>query len=851
MSRVDKRLVEAGARWRQNPAAMVRELFGVEPDLWQIDVLECFPTSPLLAMKACKGPGKLQPKSMMLDTPDGPRRWGDLRVGDRLFAEDGSPTRIKAVYDNGVVPLFRVIFDDGSSTLAGAEHLWKVRGHRERERRRVRGKTTEEWIVINTAEIIQRGVRSSNGKWQQRQFEIPRHGPAQIAHAELPLDPYVLGVWLGDGSKNSGQFTGVDSDVDAEIVRRGYEIGNKRDGKTATIYGISGALRSLGVLILGSHERYVPQAFKYSSIQQRTDLLMGLMDTDGCVATDGHCEFGSTSRALVDDVAWLVRSLGGCATVKAKVKRGRYKDSAGDIVECRDFYRLTVTVPFAPFKASRKSVRWKPKDNKSSDRYMTRYIDRIEPAAAEDSMCVEIDHTSRCYLANDFIVTHNTTVLAWLAWNFLLTRHNPNIAATSISGDNLKDGLLKEMSKWYAKCPLLQAAFTITNTRIFAKQAEKNWWLSFRTWPKSGDTQSQADTLAGLHEDNVMFILDEAGGIPPAVLVTAEAALSSCVEGHVLMAGNPTSLDGALYAAEKESTERGGKWRTFSITGDPEDPKRAPRVKEEWARDQIRKYGRDNPWVLVNVFGQFPPTSLNTLISEDEVREAMRRMYREWDLGHQPKIIGVDVARQGDDASVLARRRGLQMYPFKKYRNLTGIEGASIANRLWNEFGADAMFVDGTGGFGYTWIDQLSTLGRTAIPVGFADEARDSVRYYNRRAEMALEFVEAIKNGLALPPEGTEGMHELKEALIHTTYTFKGDRLLLEPKEDVKSKIGFSPDEMDAAMLTYAEPVTAARKQPGAVNYSAVSTYNPHAEMDRIMGTGYNVVGNYNPFGGN
>lgn len=440
-----------------------------------------------------------------------------------------------------------------------------------------------------------------------------------------------------------------------------------------------------------------------------------------------------------------------------------------------------------------------------------------------------------------------TTVLSWLCWNFLLTRQNSNIAATSISGDNLKDGLLKEMSKWYERCPLLKSAFTITNTRIFANQFEKNWWMSFRTWPRSGDRQQQADTLAGLHEDNVMFVLDEAGSIPPAVLATAEAALSSCVEGHVLMAGNPTSLDGALYQAHKDRVDNGGSWKVFEITGDPDDPKRAPRVKIDYALDQIRKHGRENPWVLVNIFGRFPAASLNALIGEQDVKDAMRRAYRDWDLANMAKILGVDVARQGDDSSVIARRRGLQMYPFKRYRNLTGIEGASITNRTWNEFGADACFVDGTGGFGFAWIDQLANLGRTALPVGFADTARDQNRYYNRRAEMSLEFVEWIKNGGALPPDGSEGAFELLEALIHTTYTFKGDRLLLEAKDDVKAKIGFSPDEFDACILTFAEPVSA-KKPQHHVSHSAVGSYDPFVDLARRTGGGYSAAGDYNPY---
>lgn len=445
-----------------------------------------------------------------------------------------------------------------------------------------------------------------------------------------------------------------------------------------------------------------------------------------------------------------------------------------------------------------------------------------------------------------------TCVLAWMMWNFLLTRPDPKVAATSISGDNLKDNLWSELALWRSKAPLLQATFEWTTTRIMSRQRPETWWASARTWPKSGDISAQANTLAGLHSDFILFVLDESGGIPSSVMVSAEAALSSCVEGHIVQAGNPTHLEGPLYRASKDRLENGGRWQVFEITGDPDDPMRSPRVKVEWAREQIKEYGIDSPWVTVNVFGRFPAASLTALIGEDEVRDAMKRVYREVDLTNYARILAADVARQGDDASVIARRRGLVLYPFKKFRNLTGIEGASITNRTWNEFGADACFIDGTGGFGFTWVDQLSNLGRTAIPIGFGDEARDPVRFENRRAEMAFGFVEWIKAGGALPNTGP-GVEELVQSLIRTTYGFKKgkDRLILEPKEDVKAKLGYSPDEMDAAMLTFAEPVTAKVASPFArPSYNATTAYQPFAELDRMVQLPVQgAVSPYNPYG--
>lgn len=443
-----------------------------------------------------------------------------------------------------------------------------------------------------------------------------------------------------------------------------------------------------------------------------------------------------------------------------------------------------------------------------------------------------------------------TGTLSWLAWNFLLTRPEPNIAATSISGDNLHDNLWKECAKWRNRSKLLQGMFEITSERIFRKGAKDTHFMSARTWPKTGDSQSQADTLAGLHADYIMFILDESGGIPRSVMVAAEAALSSCIEGHILQAGNPTSLDGPLYDASRDRLENGGAWKVFEITGDPDDPKRSPRVSAEWAKDQIRKYGRDNPWVLVNVFGKFPPGSINSLISEDEVREAMKRYHRPHEIGDVAKVLGVDVARQGLDSSVICPRQGIQTFPLRRYRSVeNGIVGASITNRIWDEFGADACFVDATGGMGFTWIDQLGVLGKEPIAVQFAGKASNDDQFVNKRAEMYWNAVQYIKRGGALPDIETEGARELMEALTKTTYFHKGDRIQIEEKDQIKDRLGFSPDEADAFVLTFAEPVSPKRSVRSPSHSAMRGAYNPMADIERGMRGAHNVAAtNFDPF---
>jgi hypothetical protein len=135
-------------------------------------------------------------------------------------------------------------------------------------------------------------------------------------------------------------------------------------------------------------------------------------------------------------------------------------------------------------------------------------------------------------------------------------------------------------------------------------------------------------------------------------------------------------------------------------------------------------------------------------------------------------------------------------------RNIDGIQGAGIVSREWQDWNAQACFIDMTGGFGSAWFDQLKQLGRTPISVQFSSAAVQSDRYYNKRTEMYFECVDWIRRGGALPESP-----EIMAALTQTEYYFKGDRVILQPKELIKAKIGCSPDEMDAIVCTFAAPV--------------------------------------------
>jgi hypothetical protein len=395
-----------------------------------------------------------------------------------------------------------------------------------------------------------------------------------------------------------------------------------------------------------------------------------------------------------------------------------------------------------------------------------------------------------------------STVMAWIGWHYLLTRPHPKVIATSISGDNLRDGLWAEMAKWQRNSQLLQAAFTWSAERIVAKDHPETWWASGRQWSKTADQSQQANTLAGVHAKYVLVMADEVGGIPDGVIAAGEAALSTGPDTRMVIAGNPTHLSGPLYRA---CTRERHMWFVKEISGDPDDPKRAPRVSIQWARDQIEKYGRDNPYVLVNVFGKFPPGQSNALLGVEDVTASAHRTLTEAEYSREPKILGVDVARFGDDESVVFPRQGRAAMRPVIFRNLELMElVGQVALRI-ERWRPDAVFIDETG-VGGGVVDRLRQLGHEIQAVNFgARPLRPEPKVADRRTEMWWHMAEWVKHGGCIPDDP-----QLISELTAPTYKFDAqNRVRLESKNDMKARGVGSPDRGDALALTFAMPVQA------------------------------------------
>lgn len=413
-----------------------------------------------------------------------------------------------------------------------------------------------------------------------------------------------------------------------------------------------------------------------------------------------------------------------------------------------------------------------------------------------------------------------TATLAWIGWHrlacFAAPGEHPKGAALSVTKDNLADNLWAELSKWQSRSQFLSAAFTWTKTSIYANEHPETWFLSARSYAKDADSEAIGRALSGLHSKFPFVLLDETGDMPVAVGRTAAQIFTgSPIDAAIIQAGNPTSTSGLLYDSCVKAAD---SWNIITITADPKDPERTPRVSIEHAQEMIDTYGRDNPWVMATILGLFPPVGFNKLLGIDEVEAACKRVYKADAIANAPVVLGGDVARQGDDSTVIIKRQGRQAYTPRVMRIP---DTMIIAKEFISEFkthSADALFVDETGGYGAGVIDAVRSLGFSVTGVMFSSKA-SNYRYFNKRSEILFEMAEWIKDGGSIPDD-----RELKEELCALEYTFQGDKLRVIEKELIKKEIGRSPDKADALALTFAFPVS---KRTHMLTTKSRREYNP------------------------
>lgn len=334
-------------------------------------------------------------------TPQGWRSAREIRLGDKLLGSNGQWTSVIGIAPQGVKPAYRVLFSDRTQIVACADHRWAVR---------LRDKVDERgweapWQVKTTAELIG-NLRESDGR---KKWRIPVVAPKfDDARSVLPIDPYLLGCWLGDGHTYQAAITTMDDEIVQAFRDAGYDVKPQRvqNAGRVTTYSVNNGLhRQLRLLgLLG--RKFIPDCYLQASSADRLALLQGLCDTDGGIhRTNGQQSVSSCNDALADQIKFLICSVGG-------VYRCHSSPAANKVS-----HRLGITMPLGldAFRLSRKSALINARREHNTPR---RFIDAIEPVEAREMVCFAVDADDHLFCAGrDLIVTHNTeaAVVAFIA----------------------------------------------------------------------------------------------------------------------------------------------------------------------------------------------------------------------------------------------------------------------------------------------------------------------------------------------------------------------------------------------------------------------------------------------------
>lgn len=760
-----------------------------------------------VAVASGHGIGKAIHSRITVDTPDGRRRWGDIKEGDLLWGTDGGRVRVVDVPFNGTAPCYKVTFDDGASTVVSSGHLWTVRGRAQRRVDRSGGPTMR-WVTMATIDILEAGVKRRNGKAMSRQWEVPTYEAVQYPTANLPVHPYVLGLLLGDGHMASATAVASGEGIMAHIDDIGAGASSRFESSNAFSFYVRGVRRDIEALGLGgtlASTKFIPDAYKYAGVEQRKELLRGLIDTDGEVNKNGTVGYSTASKRLADDIVWLARSLGCKARIQPTVKRPTYTYK-GERKEGLPSYRLTITYPenFGRVCYVRhKAERVKP----VARRYLTRWIDSIEYVGEEECKCVSVDRPDGLFLANDFIVTHNSFTTGLLLW-WLLSCH-PFCKGT-VTANTM--GQL-ETKTWAQFASMKDACITghwfdITmaknSMKAYHKEYRESWFVSAQT-----SKEENSEAFAGQHAANStsFYIFDEASGIPDKIWEVAEGGLT---DGEPMMFafGNPTRNVGMFYNCFHRDRAR---WMTYKV-----DSREAQLTNKKNIEEWRQTYGEDSDFFKVRVLGEFPSASTAQLIPTAAVDDAMTR--EKPGVNTQTftqAIVGLDVARFGDDSTVLCTRVGRDCASVP-WVTLRGADGRQVGERahahaqmLLDDYGFQRVLINfdraGIGASVWEYFRYNNMDPRIRVnAVDFGSGSRWPMRYLNKRAEMWCLMKDwLVKEEGVLPHD-----EELKEQLIAPEYMFTQakNQIQLEAKKDIKKRLGVSPDRADALALTFAEP---------------------------------------------
>ena len=699
-----------------------------------------------------------QPLDTLVQTPSGARAFGTLKVGDEIFAGSGEVTTVAGVFPKGMQPVYRMVFSDGTETRASGDHLWAVDHYRDGKR------------VLTTDTLRSRTKKSL------QLYRFPTCQSVAYPARRVTIDPWLLGVLIGDGSLcgNALCFASADAEIVERVKRtipKGYEVKRsgqylwrivarikgagyerpsirfKADGYEVSVarkyigrvrtwneaialhrqamiwrYGdalpevnLRQELRRLGLLGLKHNEKFVPTEYLHNDVETRLEILRGIMDTDGSAGRANGATFEQTSARLAKDVQELVWSLGGFARiVETPPRRSGYKTS----------YRMNIRANNV------EEFFWLPRKRERAPRStkVVRKLSRIEFVGIEEVQCIAVDHPSKLYLTDQYIVTHNTKAgktsacIAWLTEQAFKGREGWNywwIAPVSeqarIAFDRTRRALGPD------QCRAYQSPY-----RIALPTGPVIWF-------KSGD---KPDSLYG--EDVHAAVIDEASRLKQDAWYALRSTLTK-TRGPARIIGNVHGRKNWFYRMARQAEQGFPDYAYHRLVA--HDAVAAGVL----AKEEIDAARRELP---EHVFRELYLAEASEDGGNPFGFDAIRRCTVPIMYQGTPAVFGVDLAKSVDWTVVIGMTREGYVCRFERWQH---VPWEDTVNRILAIIGNTPALVDSTG-VGDPIVEAL--VRRTH---GHPDAEHNQVEGYQFSGRSKQQLMEGLalaiqSGGITFPP---------------------------------------------------------------------------------------------------
>lgn len=781
-----------------------------EKQQFAMQLLERPDVNELLLGGSAGGP---QPLDAEVKTPFGAKKMGEIKIGDQILNVNGGVSRVIDIPYEGVRQVYKITFADGSVTRAADNHIWKYKLARNRRRKHL-----DEYVLGTTTQLVE--------KLDKYHILIPLTQPTTSTKNSQgeEIKPYALGAILGGGSITRGYITFTSSDEEV-VENLAHEISGETHKLRKYQYSLVkcdkevALLKKWGLWGHKSNTEFIPKRYKDGSIATRWAILQGLLDTDGAVDSRGHVSFTSTSKQLAEDVQYIVRSLGGNATLTCN-KAGYRKN--GMWVQCSDAYHVYIQHPDKAnlFRLSRKKNRVKPYNGGHMPH---KRITNIEPLGEMPVRCITTSSADGLYLTDDFIVTHNSKSWTMCMMMVTLCRLFPGVRL--FLGRKTLQSLKKStistlVSKVHPFMGVSNEEFKlrIQEGEVVYKNGSIIYFGELEKRPEDPDF-----ARVGSLEIDCAFI-DEAGEIS----IEAKNAIKSRVgrgvmannygiPGKVILSCNPSQNFLRQEYYDPYIQKGGGGYQEWQIGNVTVEGEKIPSY-----RAFLRISAFDNPFL--------PESYIDTLRSLPK-RERKRLLDGDWNYADDDdslfastlldkataydmppiterfqKYIGVDLSDKGGDKTIFTlinngyvvtqKRSSVQM----KWDEKSDLPMSRLITDELIEFAQ-------RNGFTSRFAKHIA-VECNGIGVGVRDMLKERGWYiteytatHKSRSQGFYQLMLDFDSGDLKLSHDLLGMDELRKQLATHTFEMINQEPSVLKKEKIKQILGHSPDEADSLMI--------------------------------------------------